>query len=456
MGRGEAPAETHTDRSGISLRIVDGDDRPLDARIRLEPLGLADRIGSLVNGSRDLTAIAARGRLDLELEPGRYRLVASHGPEFELVARELDVRASRIVRVAFRLRRVVDAGDYLPADFHVHTDASDDGRVSLEHRIASLRAEGLAIAALTDHNRVTAPPPGQADDPFVVSGVEVTTWSPEVGHFNVFPAERALPHEGRTAQSVFDEAHRAATRLVQVNHPRLLDHIAYFGLAGLTRRGGMRPGFSMDFDLLEVWNGYDLGRPEAMWSVFREWLGLVDRGHRIVAMGNSDSHDVDRTWVGYPRTYVALEPVRIAVPSESGLVDALREGRAYVTTGPLLDVRIGDVGPGGTVTVPTEGTIEVRVRVMAAPHVDVDRVELWLGDRWVRSLRVRASGDPLRFDRTLRLDAKRARSLVVAVRGDTPMRDLLPGRAVLPAAFTNPIRLVRGDAVAEVRRAAGR
>src|SRR5690606_28381992 len=70
------------------------------------------------------------------------------------------------------------------------------------------------------------------------------------------------------------------------------------------------PEYSADFDLVEVWNGFDLARPAKTEANFQEWLAMLARGHAHVATGNSDSHTVRTQWSGYQRNYVYVAPER--------------------------------------------------------------------------------------------------------------------------------------------------
>ena len=61
-----------------------------------------------------------------------------------------------------------------------------------------------------------------------------------------------------------------------------------------------------EFDSLEVYNGHDGGHRNKVEAVLQDWLRLLEKGHRYVATGDSDSHRIQYQWAGYPRTYVAL------------------------------------------------------------------------------------------------------------------------------------------------------
>lgn len=59
-------------------------------------------------------------------------------------------------------------------DFHVHTDASDDGLSSLAQQAAAAKAAGLDAMAVTDHN-LSTPVPEQLCGVLLIPGCEVST-----------------------------------------------------------------------------------------------------------------------------------------------------------------------------------------------------------------------------------------------------------------------------------------
>ncbi len=113
-----------------------------------------------------------------------------------------------------------------------------------------------------------------------------------------------------------------------------------------------------------------------------DWFTMLAQGKHVTATGNSDSH-TEKAEAGLPRTYLevgetangsmrALDPD--AVP------DAVRAGRAVVTNGPFIDVTVNGQGLGRTVVAP-DGSISVKIKVQAAPWVDVKRVVVRRGGR---------------------------------------------------------------------------
>jgi hypothetical protein len=134
---------------------------------------------------------------------------------------------------------------------------------------------------------------------------------------------------------------------------------------------------------------------------------------------------------GLPRTYVALADDEIAGFDEAAFFAALRGGRAFASTGPLLEVRLGEAGPGERFT-GRRGTL--RVEVAAAPWVPVERL-LVHRDGEIVAERAVARGSAVE----LPLEFARDGFVVVEVEGipDPTYRALLPG--FTPLAVANPI-----------------
>ena len=435
---------------------------PLPARIRIMPRrnSASPSFGPdwKASGALD-TVIAAGGVAELRLSPGYYRMIATHGPEWSVADEpiELEVGTTRELEVA--LERAIDPGPWLACEFHVHADPSVDSQVSLEDRVASLVAEGIAFAVPTDHNHVTDFSAAVAAQPlwglFTVPGVEVTTDAPAFGHFNAYPypldpnlpAQGAPEYRGWHPRDMFAALHAAGPDVVvQVNHPRIEGGIGYFEMAeydAKADRGGEL--WSADFDALEVWNGFDLARWQNVEQVLGDWLAMLEHGHRIVATGSSDSHTIRSEGAGYPRTYV--RPDLAGAGHGVDVVRALRRGRAFVTSGPFLTVQIGDRTVGDAVELQKSEPLELDIAVQVAHWMQVATLRVYLGSEVVRELPLGAptssSAFGRRYLRTLRLPIDRPGPLVVAVEGEATLEPVIARRGVKPFAFTNPIWLVR-------------
>src|SRR6185436_4085985 len=96
------------------------------------------------------------GRGTLEVPHGRYEVLVSHGPEWEVARESVDVEHRDAATLHAVLRHVVETPGWLACDFHLHAAPSDDSGVSLTDRVASLLTEGVELAVASDHDHVTS------------------------------------------------------------------------------------------------------------------------------------------------------------------------------------------------------------------------------------------------------------------------------------------------------------
>jgi hypothetical protein len=446
--RGESRASsvwsaTSPEQAKLALRVCDPDGRPIEARVRVAPSDWAERVrlGSFGDPRRTLDVRGA----ELTLAPGDYRVFVSRGPEWSIAEFKFHAQGGTHALRNLELRHEVSLPGWHGADLHVHTPRSPD---AAEHgggvRALDLIAEGVELAVGTDHNRIGGLGRGIES----LAGAEITTWQPEIGHFNAFPL-RHLPRWRRTTpEALFADLMRDPAVFVQINHPRLDDHIAYFALGGFEDMQFARAGFDLEVDGLEVWNGFDISRPERVAGLLREWRAWVSRGHRLTATGGSDSHGSAQHRPGYPRTYV-----HTARAAE--LASRLKAGQAFVTNGPLLELRVEGAGPGETVKVGAGDEVDVELSVRAPSWMRVETVELWADETLRRRARVVPAprGRPLAWTLHTRLALEHASVLSAVAHGGAGLERLLGRSGVLPLAFTNAVRFER--AAPEQRDAAG-
>ncbi len=231
----------------------------------------------------------ANGVLQVTARPGKYDLVVSRGPEYEVLRVPIELKAGAYVSQQLRLQREFTTPGWVAGDFHLHASPSTDSDLSLDDRVISAAAEGLDVAAATDHNFVTDYRPyiaGNKLDDWLVGlpGMELTTF--EAGHYNGYPL-RVDPGSTRggefvwthqSPQKLFDQlrndlAVEPGKAIVQINHPRqtVLGYFAQFFLDSETGEPYVPTGimgvfapygdefkadkFSYDFDAIELITG---------------------------------------------------------------------------------------------------------------------------------------------------------------------------------------------------------
>lgn len=358
----------------------------------------------------------------VSLRPGRYRVLATRGPEHAVTQARVRVEAAQTVALeVVPPPRVLDTPGWISADLHVHAAPSDDTALPLRARLASYVAQGAEVLVATDHDHVTDYGPlvrelGLASTIATVVGQEVTSnvktaAAPHtIGHANVFPLpfrpaeyrKGAIPNEGRRLRDVIAEVRAlGGARLVQLNHPRAererLHAQAFFshlGVAGepfdprlplgeLPNAHLLEPdpgtGFrDLDFDAIELLNG---PHPERYLRVRDDWFSLLRQGIVRTATANSDSHQLAEP-AAAPSSYVRVAGDAPDRFDEAEFVDAVRGGRLVGTTGPLVVATLGGVGVGERFI---GAAARLRVQVQAAPWVPVDRLRVYVDGREVRS-----------------------------------------------------------------------
>jgi hypothetical protein len=344
------------------------------------------------------------------------------------------------------LERVVDTSGFIGCDFHLHSAPSPDSSIPIEDRVVSLLAEGVEFAIPTDHDHVTDYGPVlDAYDAHAVlgstPGVEITTrtW----GHFIAFPYPKGTPppvHGGIDPPELFAATRKLAPHaIIQVNHPRM-PGVGYFNRGELDAAHGTAAadGFSFEFDTLEVVNGFELTQPNVVAGNITEWMNLLNAGRRFTAVGNSDTHRLFYQWTGYPRTFVRVQDDRPNATNAQEIANALRAGRAVISSGPFVNARVnGSAGPGDIIST-DQKTVDLEVVVRAPEWIDVRRAEVYVNGRVVQSARVRGgSGSRLLWQTQVRVE--RDSWIVVIARGETAPTQVLPHSSGAPFGLTNPI-----------------
>lgn len=450
----------------LSIEIRDEHDALIPARLTFRAVGETEKLffttidiareeaGAVTAFDR---AFVLRGDADIRVPAGTYDVWVSHGPEWDTARERVAIAAGAEAEVHTRLRHVIDTPGWISADLHVHSAASLDSRVPMRDRVFQFVADGVDLIVSTDHNVIADYAPviaelGVSDLLASSTGDEITT--KQWGHFGAFPlpaAEAELGHGAietgkRTPVQIFaDVRARAPGALIDVHHPRLVHGtMGYFVLSDFDIATGRArvPGFSFDFDAIEVLNGYQDSDRRTMGKVIGDWIGFLDRGKRVSCTGNSDSHHMTFNLGGYPRNYVQVGDVAIARLDPAAVAAAVKAGHSYFTTGPIVDASIAGAGYG-EVARATGGKAQLHVTVRAANWISVGKLTvIGPGNTVLATRAIPSSTAIVRFDETIELPASRDGYAIIRVDGERPMapnvgdvRSFL----VYPVAVANPI-----------------
>tara|TARA_A100000171_G_scaffold15595_2_gene13986 strand:+ start:194 stop:2728 length:2535 start_codon:yes stop_codon:yes gene_type:complete len=402
---------------------------------------------------------------------GTYQVWASRGMEYGIESRTIEINPYSDSIWTPRLERELDTTGWVSGDFHLHTlTHSGHGDSNMPERVISLIGEGVEFAVATDHNHNTDYEPTMRDlgVPEALRAIVGNEVSTPIGHFNAFPLDADEPiidpeiHDGHELFKIIREQKNdfGTVPVVQVNHPRWggIDYFGSFGLDPVTATS-TDTKFSYDFDSVEIFNenegwGYidaderDLSIGSGSFSVLRDWFNLLNRGHRIAAVGNSDSHDVASELAGWPRNYIASSTDLAHQIDPAEIAANIRAKRVYTTYGPIVDFSVNGVPMGGdTNTIPSTmherdaGWIDVAMRVRVPTWIDCDRVMIVVNGEIMKTIDVSEQHGIVRLDTVERLELSGDSWVSLLVEGDDPLDPIVhtQGRPIYPWAVLNPV-----------------
>ena len=443
--------------------------------------------------------------------PGRYRVIVSRGPEYEVFEEpDLVIDPGQTKWLDVRLLRSVQTPGFLSADLHQHTIGSIDAEMTHEQKVIENAVENVEIAGCTDHDMMTSYRPAIDrlrlwDFVTAYDGDEVSVSL--VAHFNLFTPVGAVRQTDGTAGDLLPfvgaqfYAHRPVEEtlaaalqvpgvsLIQMNHPReghaYLSWLRWDPVQGksLENRTLFTP-----WHLIEVKDS--LGQPEdflatadatmsqiarnspARVPVMRDWFSLLQRGP-ITAVANSDAHNRN-DGVGYGRNWVRVGTDRPGEVAVEAITRALADQKVVAGNGIFLRVLHEGKDAMGTrepVVPPNRDEVVLRLVVQAPTWVDVNVLEVYANGRPLpvtevagvllqdvlvppdQHLRVRlplSSGihsPTTRLDALLRLYPDRDTWYVFVIRGTGSLSPVGRGE---PFAFTNPVYVdLDGDGFGE-------
>jgi len=335
-----------------------------DINVYRFPFGVIDIMYLALDGTIGFT-----GATTIDLEPGTYLFVFSHGMEYTAQTKEVTVTAGGTVTVdGVALKRVVPTPGYISIDFHHHSIVSPDSWVPQQNRVLSAAAEGMDVLCSSEHDYLNDYGPyirAVESAGYILPnqlkpliGDEITP--NHYGHFNAYPFAVNLddtsngamdwsfspldevstaPDYGMSPNDIVAAVKQDANRVVQINH--IMDNptglltatgwvtsalYAELGAPPLSSFGDpveRRIKFtSTDFafpvpygdsplvsiqgvDTWEVMIGYDFAKKTFMESSLPTWFNLLNLGAIFTAVGDTDSHDECSVVPGLPRNYVA-------------------------------------------------------------------------------------------------------------------------------------------------------
>lgn len=234
--------------------------------------------------------------------------------------------------------------NWFACELHTHTVHSD-GSQTLHELAAGAAKLGFDAIALTDHNTMSGF--GDAVEVRRESGVSIIPgmeWTTFYGHMVTLGPEAYVDwreaDKNRIDQGIA-AVHRSGG-LAGLAHPFRIGSPA---CTGCFWEYEIRDWSAVDY--IEVWSGTFAPIQTNNQRAFALWTDKLNEGYRIAATSGRDWHaqaDTDEpisvTYLGVPKGAASAEADGKPAALEAQLVQALREGRASVTIGPLLTLTL--------------------------------------------------------------------------------------------------------------------
>ncbi len=262
---------------------------------------------------------------------------------------------------------------YVKCELHTHTLWSD-GTMTPEELVENAVRRGYRAIASTDHNTWFAYPriKAAADRAGLVAvkGIEWTTF---YGHLTVLGGNSPVDWRDVGPTNIDEKIleARASGDAVVLCHPARIG-------------GQICCGCHNDFDIaagvlsgMEVWSRYNQNRDAANAEAERLWRERLDNGERIAAVYGYDWHRPDKGCPSYSATYVGVD----GEVTPEKIVEGVKRGHTYVSSGVVLDVKVsaggaaretGDAIPAGAV----EAEVTATVDDVYAKEYDVEIEEI--------------------------------------------------------------------------------
>jgi hypothetical protein len=180
---------------------------------------------------------------------------------------------------------------------------------------------------------------------------------------------------------------------------------------------------------------------------FHPWYAALNNGLRVTAVGGEDSISSMHAskLVGSARTFIYTGARGL---DAEAWFEGLRKGRAFVSTGPLVEMTVNGRMPGEEVTLPSAGDVEVEGRVRSI--TPLEKVTLVFNGDPVETVPLSGDRKSADFKKTLKV----ARSGWYHLRAEGKPEERYPLDTTFAQGFTNPVWVTVGGRPVRSRAAA--
>jgi TolB protein len=324
----------------------------------------------------------------VELPAGEVTIIASHGLDGSVTTKR-GVRAGEEVTIDLDLPASpidLKARGWVGGDLHTHLNYGGPFQLEPDDMITALRAEAIEVStpqlANLQTNLMDTRFAGwqRTEAPLIHFSQEVR--SHFLGHVGVVGADALHTPwffgPGYPAYDRLDISNASPLGFARA-HGGLNIYVHPVSVADPFPAGAEPTGIPLELVPDALAGDVDTIELACLWSdelgTAELWYRLLNLGLPIMPSGGSDTmHNLHRTMaVGATRVYAKpTGPLEMA-----GYLDAVREGRSFITNGPMIDFTVSGVGPGGTV----RGGSRIPFSIEAWSLSPVDTVEVLVNGR---------------------------------------------------------------------------
>jgi TolB protein len=335
------------------------------------------------------------GEAEIEMPVGSAKIEALRGWEYRPASATVDVRAGAVDTITLRLERLVDlsARGWYSGDTHEH-DLHQGFGLTHEAFFGQLVAEDLHVTNALIHMDGTrlmgrwtdltgAPHPLSTATHILQYAQEFRGGLGHVGMIGtrefILPfvaGQPGTPYAQHTLENGYFAAAHAQGGLAGYMHPYLTPPRTPAAAASTLIAIDAALGLGDFYDVSSLYSD-ELGSAGFYYR-------LLNAGFRIAATGGTDNFsDVWRDPPpGSARTYARIDgPL-----SHGAWLDAIRRGRTFSTTGPLIFLTVNDREPGDSIALGAAAPSAMRVHAEAMSIAPLDSLQIIVNGAAVRTV----------------------------------------------------------------------
>lgn len=392
------------------------------------------------------------GECEVTLPETPSTLLVSRG--IETLTEKLVLQPRRETRIMVELTRWTNLStdSWYSGDSHVHLHTGGDFEVSISDALTAARAEDLNYTNLNVSNNlgddirdaefITGKPhPLSTDRHLLVFGEEMR--SSIYGHMLLFGINKLVepqytgfddtPHHYDYPPN-FDQADETVKQggVVSYGHPMFTDQPDPYVTDPLSHNGAaLELPIDAIFDRAHAIDIMSYNSDEPLSAGL--WYRLLNCGIRLSACVGTDALlDQSTDPLGGDRVYVKVD----GVLSNQRWLDGLREGRTFVTNGPMINLQVQGRSVGETIDLKQPSTVRVKTRIDSL--VPFDTVHVIMNGKAILTKQYTPSKDADRVTTQIidvNLPIKKSSWIAIHVTGPEDPR-VLDGRAW---AHTSPV-----------------